>query len=79
METGNHLESALARLEAAVEAITKRAAEREADLGRALEGSKQEAAQLRQENAALKAAMDDTSRRLDGAIGRLQGLLAVKN
>jgi chromosome segregation ATPase len=50
-ETKAQVDQALGRLEAAVEAIGKRAAEREAQLGRKLEA-------LRQESAAAKAGAD---------------------
>lgn len=70
------VDQALGRLEAAVEAIGQRAAEREAELSRRLETARQEAAAAREEAATLKQLLDETSLRLDQAIERLQGLLA---
>lgn len=70
------VDQALSRLEAVVEAIGQRAAEREAELVRRLETARQEAAAAREETATLKQLLDETSLRLDQAIERLQGLLA---
>ena len=82
-ETKAQVDQALGRLEAAVEAIGQRAAEREAQLGRRLEEARQEAAAAtaaaaaaKAESEGLKALLAQTSSRLDQAIERLQGLLA---
>ncbi len=81
-ETKTQVDQALSRLEAAVEAIDKRAQGREQELLQRLESARQlqaaaegEAEQARGEVAALKALLEETSGRLDGAIERLQGLL----
>ena len=82
-ETKAQVDQALGRLEAAVEAIGKRAAATEAQLGQRLEAARQEAASAKAEAAAaraesegLRALLEQTSGRLDQAIERLQGLLA---
>jgi chromosome segregation ATPase len=82
-ETKAQVDQALGRLEAAVEAIGQRAAEREAQLAKRLEAARQEAAAAqaaaaaaKAESEGLKSLLAQTSGRLDQAIERLQGLLA---
>lgn len=80
--TKSQVDQALSRLEQAVDAIGKRAEDRELELMQRLETARQlqaaaerEAEQARSEAASLKALLDESSTRLDQAIERLQGLL----
>lgn len=73
-ESKQQVDQALHRLESALEAVAKR----EVEVQRGLSVARQELAEVRQENAALKALLAEAVERLDKTIDRIQALASAK-